>query len=965
MNVQQIDDALDNRPVEVGVEKYRDCIPQYGDCMKNRFSRLLLLLLTVGAIGFGLVSTLHFTASPTSDLAQSVPLKLKPAVDKLAKISFVRHAAAAELDSNADTAADKRFGQPDFSTGTAPTAPTADTLNQPGDLFVYDRTGQIFIADTAHNRVLIWDSVDLYENGDPANVVLGQPDFLTADVLDPPTAADMNAPRGITVGFDGLIYVSDTGNNRVLVFFPVNYDDEFIPGESWPIYESGMDATYVLGQINLTSNVARPTAGDTLSRPNAIVTDVNDNLVVADTGNNRVTIFTWPLYDGKSASFILGQEGDNPFANAAPNPPTRRSMNAPTGLAVGTTAGELYVADTGNNRILVYTDDPLDSEADGIIGQPDYVSNSPNHSGVGATGLNHPTGLKMDAGSRLFVADSHNHRVLVFDRTTSDVTADAVFGQDDFSGGAPNSGGISASSLYTPTSIATDALFMDVYIADSGNHRVLQYDQPLENPAPVIAELDPGTVPPGLTDFSFLEYGKQGSFTLAIWGSGIISDTVIEVNGVPRATGTNFLGLAFADIQAADVANSGVLTVTLRNPAPGGGVSAPFALQIYEPQPGDEVADNVLGQQSFTSDHGPWIPTANDNIFDPSGLVVDRESGRVFLADTGNARVLSWSSSEAQNNGGNADLVLGKPNFETYFFNESAGISLIRPVGLALDSQGNLYVSDASEGMVLVYTKPFTNGMPSALIINGLNNPVALALDSQDNLYVADTHNHRVLLYEKPLADNDTIPDHVFGQPDLNGVAPNAGGAISAQSLDYPSGVALDTADNLYVADSNNHRVLVFLNPLGSDSTADAVADVVFGQGGDFTTGVVNKGGVSAESLNFPYGLLVDEKGNLYVADMDNNRVLGYVDPLNTDEVADLVLGQDGSFARNQVNQGRSAAAGSTPRGPGTFYAPITIGLNADGDLFVTDNRNNRVLSFRGPLTLSAESKLYLPNVKR
>ena len=373
----------------------------------------------------------------------------------------------------------------------------------------------------------------------------------------------------------------------------------------------------------------------------------------------------------------------------------------------------------------------------------------------------------------------------------------------------------------------------------------------------------------------------------------------------------------------------------------------------------------MLGQQSFTSNDGPWNPLANDNLFNPGGLVVDPESGRLFVADTIRARVLSWPGSEAQAIRGKADLVFGQLDFVGSFYTPTLGIDVLRPTGLALDSQGNLYVAEARLGAVMVFTKPFTNGMPSALRIDStedvLNNPVALALDSQDNLYVADTFNHRVLFYEKPLAGNNTTPDRVFGQPDLVSTAPNAGGAISAQSLHYPSSVVLDAADNLYVADSNNHRVLVYLNPLGTD----AVADFVIGQGGDFGTGVANKDGISAASLNYPYGLFVDGNGNLYVADMDNNRVLGYTDPLNTDLVADLVLGQDGSFARNQANQGRSISSGTALPGPGTFKAPLSIAVNAEGRIFVTDQGNNRVLSFAGLPSLTEEANLYLPNVTR
>ncbi len=933
--------------------------------LQKRFVRLLLVLALGGLIPVGLV-----VLPGLLDQAEAIPTIKKMSTNAhlgQALVSGVRTAAAAELEGELDPIADVLFGQPDFSTGTAPDTPTATNLNAPGDIFVFDLTGQLFMADTAHNRVLIWDSVDFYLDGDPANVVLGQPDFETTEVLDPPNDASMNAPKGITVGFDGLIYVSDTGNNRVLVFFPYNYmDDDYYPGESYPIFVNYQDADYVLGQPDFESNGARPTNSNTLNQPHGIVTDVKDNLVLADHGNNRVLIFEWSEAGtiGPSANWVVGQ-GDTDAGiftlNAAADPPTQSSLNGPTGVAADTLGRAIYVADTGNNRILLFTDDPLDAVADGVIGQPNYVSKAPNNGGISATSLNHPTGLKMDAGSRLFVADSHNHRVLTFDLTATEVTADAVFGQPDFASNTANHSGISASTLYTPTGIATDALYMDVYITDGGNNRTLQYYQPLQNPQPVIAELNPGTVPPGLTDFSFLDYGTDGSFEVAIWGSGIISDTVIEVNGVARSTGTDFLGLAYTEIQASEVVTTGQITITLRNPAPGGGVSNPFALDIYEPLPGDDLADSVIGQQSFTSNEGTFGRISAATLFQPSGMVVDPESGRIFVADTGNARVLSWPSEEAQANGGAADLVIGKPDFYTYFYDAGLGLNLGRPVGLALDNEGNLYVTDAQENVVLVYTRPFTNGMDAALIIRNLFNPLDLALDSQDNLYVADTFNHRVLFYETPLASGDTTPDQVFGQPDMDGGEPNAGGSISAESLHYPSGVAVDGADNLYVSDSQNHRVLVYLDPASGDTSAD----VVFGQMGDFTTGTANKGGVSAQSLNYPYGLLVDGDGNLYVSDADNNRVLGYAAPLGTDTVADLVIGQSGSFARGAVNQGRRTAQGNDARNQATLRGPTSIGLNANGDLFVADNGNNRILGFRESKIIQVQWDLFLPSMAR
>jgi sugar lactone lactonase YvrE len=936
--------------------------------MAKKLIRLTFLLLGVGLLSVGLVGGLDFSATPAPEPAQAARQKAKPTLNRTEeRFSFVRTAHAASLDGELDAVADKVYGQVDFTTNTAPITTTASSLSQPSDLFVFD-SGQVFVADTANNRVLGWNCVDSYTNGNSADFVLGQPDFATTTALDPPTAASMNGPTGVTVGFDGFLYVSDTGNNRVLVFIPANYeayldneevyydpDEHYCAQRYWlpsdfyaPIYINGQAAQFVLGQPNFTSGTARPTAGDTLNQPMGLITDANDNLVVADHGNNRVLIYMWNEAGsiGPNANWVVGQEisgnGNESFTfNAAPDPPTQRSMNGPTSVAADLLGNAIYVADTGNNRVLLFGSDPIDNLADGIIGQPDYISNTANHGGLSASSLFMPMGVKINAGNRLYVADTGNQRVLVFDQVTPDGAADGVFGQPDFTSSTANHGGISASSLYSPTGIATDVFYADVYIVDTGNNRALQYNRPLPNPMPDIVELDPGTV----------RAGADG-FTLDIWGTGILSDTVVQINGITRTFGSKFLGFTQVKIAASEIVTTGQLTVTLRSPAPGGGLSAPVPLTIFEPVAGDDLADSVLGQQGFTTNYGAFALLRANTLFDPAGVVVDPESGRLFVSDLGNARVLSWPNQQAQRDGTPADLVIGKPNFTTYFNNAEAGRNLIRPAGLALDSGGNLYVADAQAGLVAIYTRPFTNAMASTLLIHGLNNPLALALDSQDNLYVAESFNHRVLFYEKPLSTKETTPDRVIGQPDMTSTAPNRGGSISANSLHYPSGLTLDEADNLYVSDSGNHRVLVYLNPVSGDITAD----IVFGQQDDFTTGTANKGGLSAESLNYPYGLGIETMGSLWVVDSDNHRVLRFNSPLTGDRIADKVLGQGNSFSR--------AGASQRP-GQDTMRRPTALAVAPNGMLFVADTGNSRVLGFQGVQGTTVESKLYLPSVRK
>ena len=355
--------------------------------------------------------------------------------------------------------------------------------------------------------------------------------------------------------------------------------------------------------------------------------------------------------------------------------------------------------------------------------------------------------------------------------------------------------------------------------------------------------------------------------------------------------------------------------------------------------PGDTVADRVFSQGSIT----------------PVGMAVDG-AGNLYVADYSNNRVLEYDSPLTTDTV--ADRVFGQGGSFTSNSCNLGGISgssLCDPQGVALDVAGNLYVGDTSNNRVLEYDSPLTTDTVADRVFgqggsftsntcnlggisaNSLCYPEGVALDAAGNLYVAEFSNHRVLEYDTPLT-TDAVADRVFGQGgSFTSGAPNQGG-ISASSLYGPQGVALDAAGNLYVADGNNERVLEYDSPL----TTDTVADRVFGQGGSFTSNTCNPVGISASSLCGPQGVGLDAAGDLYVADSINHRVLEYDTPLTTDTVADRVFGQGGSFTSNTCNLGGISAS--------SLCEPEGVALDPAGNLYVADTNNGRVLEYDDPL---------------
>ncbi len=295
-----------------------------------------------------------------------------------------------------------------------------------------------------------------------------------------------------------------------------------------------------------------------------------------------------------------------------------------------------------------------------------------------------------------------------------------------------------------------------------------------------------------------------------------------------------------------------------------------------------------------------------------------------------------------------ATVVYGQGgNFTTGTAN-NGGISansLNSPRRIAVDSSGGLYASEYSNNRVLYYPSgsttatrvygqlgSFTTGTANngGVTADSLNAPKGVAVDSSGGLYITDSGNNRVLYY----TSGSTTASRVYGQ---SGSFTTNGSATSATGLSQPTGVAPDGSGGLFVADAQNNRVLYF--PIASTT-----ATKVYGQGGSFTTSTANNGGITSSSLNAPVDVAVDGYYGLYIADSSNNRVVYY--PAGS-TFATVVYGQGGNFTTNTANNGGISA--------GSLNQPLGIAVDTSGNLYIADFSNNRILKYQMTLSVTTQ----------
>jgi NHL repeat len=347
--------------------------------------------------------------------------------------------------------------------------PSANTLFGPRGACLANERGPLFVCDTGHHRLMIWRKPPSGDQVD-ADIVIGQPDFSREgrNAKGEVGAATLNMPTGVAAS-GGVLAVADAWNHRILIWH--GYPET-----------SNRPADVVLGQTDFSGGIANrgantPTAATLNWCYGVAIAD--GKLIVADTGNRRVLVWNRiPTENNAPADLVLGQRDFVTRDDNAGEAGGALGMRWPHGIAV--TSGMLFIADAGNNRVMVWRSFPRTSgrACDFVLGQSDFMGLDHNRASYYPTSsaLNMPYGLTVQNGM-LVVTDTANSRLIGFelDGLAMDSPAIALAGQPLFSDKGDNRWrSATRDSVCWPYSATACGNLL--VIADAGNNRVLLWE---------------------------------------------------------------------------------------------------------------------------------------------------------------------------------------------------------------------------------------------------------------------------------------------------------------------------------------------------------------------------------------------------------------------------------------------------------------------------------------------------------
>lgn len=757
-----------------------------------------------------------------------------------------------------------------------------------------DGGGRLFISDTWNQRIRMVDRTGVI------TTIAGTGERGFGGDGGPASAATLADPVGIRTDGSGNLYVADLGNERIR-----------------RIDRAGRIAT-VAGGSGGGIGDGLPAVDAFLSHPGGTAVDGAGNVYIADSGNNRIR-----RVSAAGTITTIAGTGEQRFSGDG-GPATHATLAYPWGVAVDR-RGNLYIADSGNNRIrkvdghgvittVAGTGEPgtagdggpaLDAEVespgriaiatDGSL----YIADNYNRlvrrvdaAGVittvagGGTGaapvgdhgqatdavLATPSAAAYDAAGNLFIADTDHHRVRKVD-TSGVINTVAGTGTAGFSG---DGGPASAAELAAPAAIVFDKRG-NLLIGDAGNHRMR-----MVSPSGVIT---------------------------TIAGTG---DDTTSGDGGPATDAALGSPVAFA------VSRSGELFVADAGQH-----------RIRKIDRGGVITTVAGGQGGFGGDGGPAVLAA---LQSPQGIAVDGR-GNVYIADTENQRIRKVDAA------GIITTVAGTG--ESGFSGDggpASGAQLSWPTGIAADGHGALYVADgwnqrirkiSQSGVIMTVAGTGNGGFGGdggPALSATLESPHAVALDAHGGFVIVDTGNARVRQ-----VDAHGVITTIAGRGHVVDIGD---GGDARKALIWPADLAVDAAGNLFIADDGweNSRI--------RKVDVHGIITTIAGTG---ASGFSGDGGPAVNaSLAQPEGVAVDGQGNVFIADAgySSNRVR----KIDAHGIITTVAGTGEPWDAGDGGPAEEAA----------LDAPVAVTVGASADLFISTDSSIRRVDQKGTINLVA-----------
>ena len=862
-------------------------------------------------------------------------------------------------------------------------------FNDPSGIAV-DGAGNLYVADTGNNTI---------RRVTGSGVVT----TLAGSVGEPGSAdgtngtAQFNNPIGVAVDSVGNVYVADAGNNTIrkvtsggavttfagnaemsgssdgtnntaLFFYPsgVTVDD------AGNVYVADLDNNCIrkvspLGVVTTLAGLPQfdhfgtPIGGSTdgtgtnalFLYPSGVTVDGAGNVYVADSGNNTIRMVT-------SNGVVTTPAGSAGQLGSADGTNSTALFNHPADVAVDS-SGNVYVADFGNSTIRRMTSAGVVTTLAGSAGQP----GSADVTGSVAR-FNNPIGVTADNAGNVYVADSDNFTIR---KITLNGVVTTLAGSTGQSGSADGTN--SMARFGNPVGVALDSAG-NIYVADSGNNTIRKVTD-----NGVVTTLAGSAGQSGSTDGtnqtarfnhpSGVAVDSAGTIYVAdsgnntirkVTGNGVVTTLAGSAGQSGSADGTNQTALFNAptgvtvdnvgNVYVADSGNNtirqitgnGVVTTLAGNATQSGsadgtnqtalfnhpfGVAADSTGNIYVTDAYNFTLRDVTTNGVVTTlagsagQFGSADGTGSAAQFSlPSGVAVNG-TGNIYAADTGNSTIRLVTSN------GVVTTLGGSPGQTGSTDAPGNAAQYFSPGGVAVDNAGNVYVADTANSTIRKMT---TDGGVTTLAgsagmfgsVDGTNStaefnyPYGLAIDGADNIYVADTYNSTIRL-----VTSNGVVTTLAGSPGQPG---SADGPDSAALFSYPSSVAVDRAGNVYVADAGNNTIRKLMT--------DGMVTTLAGNPGQ--SGSADGPGGAAQ-FDLPNGVAVDSMGNVYVADSGNNAV--------------RKITSSGMVTTLAGSPGVAGSADGT-NGTALFNFPRSVAVDNAGNVYVADSGNSTIRKVTG-----------------